>query len=60
MVLYCTLTGASVTNMFSQGMMIGVTIMVVLMAEVLFFAQKENWPKQNIHYHRQRDPEDLP
>ena len=50
MVIYCTLTGASVSNMFSQGMMIGVTIMVVLMAEVLFFAKKENWPKQNIHY----------
>lgn len=50
MVIYCTLTGASVSNMFSQGMMIGVTIMVVLMVEVLFFAKKENWPKQNIHY----------
>ena len=24
MVLYCTLTGASVTNMFSQGMVIGI------------------------------------
>lgn len=50
MVIYCTLTGASVSNMFSQGMMIGITIMVVLMAEVLFFAKKENWPKQNVHY----------
>lgn len=48
MVIYCTLTGASVSNMFSQGMVIGVTIMVVLMAEVLFFAHKENWPKQEV------------
>jgi C4-dicarboxylate transporter DctM subunit len=45
MVLYCTLTGASVTNMFTQGMLIGVVIMLVLIAEVLFFAHKEQWPK---------------
>lgn len=46
MVIFCTLTGASVSNMFKQGMMIGVTIMVVLMAEVIFFANREQWPKQ--------------
>lgn len=45
MVLYCTLTGASVTNMFTEGLMIGIVIMCVLIAEVLFFAHKENWPK---------------
>ena len=45
MVLYCTLTGASVTNMFSEGLMIGVVIMLVLIAEVIFFANKEKWPK---------------
>jgi C4-dicarboxylate transporter DctM subunit len=45
MVLYCTLTGASVTNMFTQGMLIGVLIMLVLIIEVLFFAHKEQWPK---------------
>lgn len=48
MVIYCTLTGASVGNMFKQGMLVGVTIMVVLMAEVLFFARKEKWPKQEV------------
>lgn len=48
MVIYCTLTGASVGNMFKQGMFIGVVIMLVLMAEVLFFAHKENWPKQSV------------
>lgn len=48
MVIYCTLTGASVGNMFKQGMMIGITIMVVLMAEVIYFAHKEKWPKQSI------------
>lgn len=45
MVLYCTLTGASVSNMFTEGMMIGIAIMVVLIIEVLFFAKKDNWPK---------------
>lgn len=48
MVIYCTLTGASVGNMFKQGMFIGVVIMLVLMSEVLFFAHKENWPKQSV------------
>lgn len=48
MVIYCTLTGASVSGMFKQGMMIGVTIMVVLMVEVIFFANKEKWPKQTV------------
>ena len=48
MVIYCTLTGASVTNMFSQGMLIGIVIMLVLIAEVLFFANKEKWPKTNV------------
>ncbi|MBR6839302.1 MAG: TRAP transporter large permease [Oscillospiraceae bacterium] len=45
MVLYCTLTGASVTSMFSEGLMIGIVIMLVLIAEVIFFANKEKWPK---------------
>ena len=45
MVLYCTLTGASVTNMFSQGMVIGILIMIVLILEALYYAHKEKWPK---------------
>ena len=48
MVLYCTLTGASVTSMFSEGLMIGIVIMLVLIAEVVFFAHKEKWPKIHI------------
>lgn len=50
MVIYCTLTGASVSNMFTQGMMIGIVITLVLMAEVIFFACKEKWPKQQHKY----------
>ena len=48
MVIYCTLTGASVTNMFTQGMLIGVAIMIVLIAEVIVFAHKEQWPKSEV------------
>lgn len=47
MVVYCTMTGASVGDMFKSGMAIGIFIMVALMAVVLFFAQKENWPKSD-------------
>lgn len=48
MVLYCTLTGASVTSMFTEGLMIGLVIMLVLIAEVIFFAHKEQWPKISV------------
>lgn len=48
MILYCTLTGASVTAMFTGGVMIGIVIMLVLMAEVLFIAHKEQWPKSDV------------
>lgn len=47
MVVYCTMTGASVGDMFKSGMAIGIFIMVALMAVVLFFAHKENWPKSD-------------
>lgn len=45
MVVYCTMTEASVGDMFKSGMAIGVIIMVALMIVVLYFAQKEKWPK---------------
>ncbi|WP_300911421.1 TRAP transporter large permease, partial [Faecalibaculum rodentium] len=45
MVVYATITGASIGDMFSSGMFIGILIMVVLMAVVLFLANKEKWPK---------------
>lgn len=46
MVVYCTMTGASVGDMFKSGMAIGVMIMAALMVVVLILAHKENWPKQ--------------
>lgn len=45
MVVYCTITGASVGDMFKSGMGIGIMIMLTLMVVVLIFAQKEKWPK---------------
>ncbi|MCI8513704.1 MAG: TRAP transporter large permease [Lachnospiraceae bacterium] len=45
MVVYGTLTGASIASMFKSGMFIGIAIMVVLMIEVMYFAKKEQWPK---------------
>lgn len=45
MVVYATITGASIGDMFTSGMFIGVMIMVMLMAIVLFLANKEKWPK---------------
>lgn len=45
MVVYCTMTGASVGDMFKSGMTIGIMIMVALMVVVLYYAQKEKWPK---------------
>lgn len=45
MVVYCTMTGASVGDMFKSGMAIGIFIMVALTVVVLILAHKENWPK---------------
>ena len=40
MVVYCTITGASVSDMFTSGMAIGLFIMLVLIAVVLVYAHK--------------------
>lgn len=45
MVVYATITGASVSSMFKSGMLIGIIITLVLMGIVLFYAHKESWPK---------------
>lgn len=50
MVIYCTITGASVGDMFSSGLAIGIMIMVALAAVVIFYAQKEKWPKDDVHF----------
>lgn len=50
MVIYCTLTGASVSGMFKQGLLVGILICAVLIGEVVFFAKKESWPKMEEHH----------
>lgn len=50
MVIYATLTGASVGDMFSAGMVIGLVITVVLMVVGGYFAYKEKWPKSTEKY----------
>ncbi len=45
MVVYCTLTPASVTDMFTCGIFAGIVIAVVLACQVFYFAHKEKWPK---------------
>lgn len=47
MVVYATLTGASVGDMFKSGMFIGIVIMILLMTIVLIYANKEKWPKSS-------------
>ncbi len=44
MVVYATITGASVGDMFKSGMGIGIVILLVLMIMVIFLARKEKWP----------------
>lgn len=50
MVVYATITGASVGDMFKAGMGIGIGIAVVLMIVVVIYAHKEKWPKDEIHF----------
>lgn len=45
MIVYGTITGASISKMFKAGLGIGIIIMVILMAVCLFYARKEQWPK---------------
>ncbi len=45
MVVYATLTGASVGDMFKSGMFIGIIILISLMFVISIYARKENWPK---------------
>lgn len=45
MIVYCTITSASITDMFTCGIFVGILLAVVLCLEVFFFAKKEKWPK---------------
>lgn len=45
MVVYATLTGASIGKMFAAGAAIGVLLVVALVIMVVILGQKEKWPK---------------
>ena len=49
MVVYATITGASIGNMFKSGLFIGLFIMLTLMIVVFVVANKEKWPKVEKH-----------
>ncbi len=50
MVVYATITGASVGDMFASGMFIGMMIVAALSVVVLIYAHKESWPKDEVHF----------
>ena len=45
MVVYCTITNASVLDMFKSGIVAGLMIAVVLIIICAYLARKERWPK---------------
>jgi C4-dicarboxylate transporter DctM subunit len=45
MIVYGTITGASISSMFKSGLVIGITIMVILIIVCAIYAKKEQWPK---------------
>ena len=45
MVVYGTITGASITNLFTAGIVAGLMIVLVLIVVCGVYARKENWPK---------------
>lgn len=47
MVVYGTLTGASIADMFTSGLFIGLIIVAVLMLLVVWYSRKEKWPKSD-------------
>ena len=50
MVVYCTITGASVTDMFSVGIIVGILIAIVLCTEVYVLCRKEAWPQISVKW----------
>lgn len=47
MIVYATITGASVSQMFKSGMYIGLMIVAALLVCVFIYARKEKWPKNS-------------
>lgn len=47
MVVYCTITNTSISDMFTAGLYVGILIVIVLCLLCAYFARKENWPKSD-------------
>ena len=47
MIVYGTITGASISDMFKSGMFIGILIMISLIVACGIYANKEKWPKND-------------
>ncbi len=47
MVLYSTMTGASISELFKSGMTVGIVIMLLLLVMTFYYARKEHWPKND-------------
>lgn len=45
MIVYGTITGASISKMFQAGLGVGMMIVFILIAVCFLYARKENWPK---------------
>ena len=45
MIVYGTITGASISKMFKAGLGIGILIMAILMVVCFVYSHKEKWPK---------------
>lgn len=50
MIVYATLTGASVGNMFKAGLVDGIMIAVGLFAVTIVMANKQKWPKNTVKF----------
>ena len=47
MVVYCTITNTSISDMFTAGLYVGLFIVLTLCLLCAYLARKENWPKSN-------------
>ena len=55
MVIYSTLVGCSVTNMFSAGIFWGIFTVIVLAGVVFVISRKDKWPKAGVQKHTARE-----
>ena len=55
MVIYSTLVGCSVTDMFSAGIFWGIFTVIVLAGVVFVISRKDKWPKAGVQKHTARE-----